>query len=315
MQVSSVVFVVKPVPDAGSVVKVKATGYAGANIAATNAVLGGEGVKASNLVAVAPFADKIDYVKKMSLGWQISLDGGEKWLSAGTSLNTLYVTWADPVAISNIETLFKVGCEAAKGVTGVVGTADDVLVLDRIWAKFQYKRILRASDDFVLTYYGFYDTNTNGVWDARDDIDHNSTTNLFVTLASDLISTGNGQCHSWAQFMSETLKAQGLASVNGNENKIIGVEPRKEEMPVPAIPIVGFAVRNWDRVPGFYFWDVVLDDAGVDGSHTKILNPLFNEACDIRGVAGQGNSPNPPSMFGNHYIIFVNEHTFVTFLT
>ncbi|MCS7048812.1 MAG: hypothetical protein NZ483_05915 [Verrucomicrobiae bacterium] len=43
---------------------------------------------------------------------------------------------------------------------------DDHKVLEKIWAKFQTRAIRRASDNVLLTYYGFFDVNGNGAWDV-----------------------------------------------------------------------------------------------------------------------------------------------------
>ena len=49
-------------------------------------------------------------------------------------------------------------------------------------------------------------------------------------------------------------------------------------------------------------------DAGVDGLSPTQPNALLNEAADMAGSAGQGNSPNPPSTFGNHWIVKMNNN-------
>jgi hypothetical protein len=100
---------------------------------------------------------------------------------------------------------------------GVLGTNDN-RVRDKVWTKIQTQAIRRASDNFILTYYGFYDVNSHGVWDVGVDIDRNSPATCMVTTAAGLISTGNGQCGAWDRFFDEVLTAQGLDHINGNSN-------------------------------------------------------------------------------------------------
>jgi len=45
-----------------------------------------------------------------------------------------------------------------------------------------------------------------------------------------------------------------------------------------------------------------LSDAGIDGAVETNLSEITNEACDIKGEKGQGNSLNPPSRFTGHFI-------------
>ena len=271
---------------------VKAAAASAANLPATNATVSG------NSILLPPsktgrLSDAITCLKPMSMHWEVSFDGGGSWMDAGTSTNTLYVTWARPVSSPHIHTYFDVGCEAAAGVSGTVGENDDV-VLGRIWTKFQTKSINRASDGRVLTYYGFYDANRNGIWEEGIDTDRNSPTTCHVTSAAELVRTTNGQCHSWAEFMHQVLCAQGLAVVNEKSTARVAVNavPKREAF---------LAIKNWDKKDSGP-WVPSRSDAGMLG--TNVLSSLpEHSAQDVAGVSGQGTSPNPPAGFGNHYII------------
>ncbi len=277
-------------------VLVKAEAAGVANLPATNALISG------NRITLTPsptgmLPNAIACIKPMSMHWKVSFDGGDSWLDAGTCTNTLYVTWSRPVSYPHIQTYFDVGCEAASGVAGTVGENDDV-VLGRIWAKFQTKNIGRVSDGRVLTYYGFYDENQNGIWDEGIDADRNSPRTWHMTSAAELVKYTNGQCLSWAEFMHQVLCAQGLRSINGVAT--LRVALRISDSTSPRYDC--FAIKDWQKCGSSMFWNIVQENAGIIGEKPS---PMFNvgEAWDLLGVSGQGNSPNPPSYFANHYIV------------
>jgi hypothetical protein len=259
--------------------------------------IGAGGFSVADLPCSATISSTVDYFNPLTITWELSLDGGASYAPIGTTANRVYVTWSTPAQATPNETLLLTGCTAAKGVTGIVGTDDDK-VLDAVWVKFQTRSIRRASDNVLLTYYGFFDVNGNGAWDAGIDTDLNDPFLCRITDAGGLIRTGNGQCHAWADFMNEVMKAQGLGSINGVANEDVGLVIKAA---------VGdlFAVKNWAKT-GVSPRTVVSFDAGVDGSAAVAPNPANNEAADAAGAAGQGNSPNPPSNFVNHYIVKMN---------
>lgn len=77
----------------------------------------------------------------------------------------MYVTWGVPGDVNPVETYLLVACKAANGMGGVLGT-DDQKVFDAIWARIQKGTkgdpIRRASDNVVLSYYGFFDKDGDG---------------------------------------------------------------------------------------------------------------------------------------------------------
>lgn len=179
------------------------------------------------------------------------------------------------------------------GTTGVVGENDDT-VLQRIWAKFQTKAISRASDGRVLTYYGFYDVNRNGVWDEGTDTDRNSPAKCPFSSAAELVSKTNGQCHSWAEFMYQVLCANGLKFINGHQTLFVSVFFSSRMR-------ANSAIKNWEK-RGTGPWTVIGGSAGITGVDVIPTIPEHHTQ-DIAGVAAQGNSPNPPPRFDNHWIV------------
>ena len=239
--------------------------------------------------------DCVDCLREMAIDWSLSFDGGATWLSAGRSQNVLYLTWATPCSSPNLQTYFDVGCEAAKGVRGTVGVSDDQ-VLDRVWAKFRTKSIRRVSDNGLLTYYGFLDMNGNAVWDDGIDLDFNDPDRCVITSASGLVKARNGQCYSWADFFLQVLRAQGLDEINGRASRIVEVRA--------VAPRLAFAVKSWEASGTLSSWRIASSNAGLAGEN--VVRPLQNGfAQDLMGTVGQGNSPNPPSHFCNHFLALV----------
>lgn len=115
-----------------------------------------------------------------------------------------------------------------------------------------------------------------------------------MTSAAELVKYTNGQCHSWVDFMHQVLSAQGLATVNGQQTLAIAV------LGVPLEETV-LAVKNWEK-NGSDPWFPIRFDAGMTGDNVIGSLPE-GHAQDIAGVSGQGNSPNPPSKFSNHWIL------------
>jgi len=238
----------------------------------------------------------------VDLNWQFSLDNGLTWHDVGSSSNTAYLTWKDPVLVSPhlYETLLYIGCTAAEFCAG----SDDTLVLDDIWEDAFSTLSVHRVDGELLTYYGYRDNNHNGVYDAGDD-NFNTPglctvpgTTRQITNTTDLLLVGNGQCHAWADLMVDTLLAQGLLYMSGESISIIAVNVKSQ--------YDAFAVKNW-ATSGADYPKLIIDfDAGVDGSTPTIPNPSNNEAADTAGAPGQGTSPNPPSHFCNHFIVKAN---------
>ena len=239
--------------------------------------------------------DQIDLIDPLTVTWSYAPTANDPWKKAGSSSNPVYVLWAPPGERPLIHTVAHVGCEAAKGMTGVAGTADDLPVLDAVWTKFKTLAIRRVSDGRLLTYYGFFDSNGDGDWDNGIDTSYNAPAPNGIcdaTSAGELVKTGNGQCGSWAHFLHEVMNAQGLGSINNYPNKAIAVKIIS--------PNVAFAIKNWTKT-GTGPYAIVSFDAGVDGLNE--VPPSASEASDAQGVPGQGNSPNPPSAFRNHWIV------------
>jgi len=241
-----------------------------------------------------PLDDKIDFYNPLTITWYYGPTVNGPWYEAGTSSNRVYVTWATPKT-TLIETLLHVGCEGEK-VGGEFGT-DDQKVLKKIWAKLATRTIRRVSDQHVLSYYGFYflDVNKNGKIepDVPGEVTNKNHPDLCkVKYAAPLIKEGNGQCHAWTDFMLQALLAQGLEKINPIPHETLKAK-------ITSGLGDAFAVKNWQKEGN--------DPRRVlDVNQEEPPTPGADEAKDVLGVPGQGDSPDPPGEFENHYIVQMN---------
>jgi len=279
-------------------VMVRANGTIGAQtitLPETAATISGDQIVAMNLNSPEAIPDVIRNTE-IVLNWQVSLDGGP-WLDVGSSVNTAYVTWDDPLTAAPFETCLYVGCQAADGAGGTVGV-DESMVLAEIWSDSFSTLDVKRADGQLLTYYGFRDNNGNSMYDPGIDDDFNDPSRCPWTGTADLLANRNGQCHAWAEFMRDVLDAQGIGAINGHSTQIIAVRIKQQ--------FHGFAIKNW-ATSGTSYPKLIIDlDAGVDGSSATTPDPNSNQAADAPGVPGQGTSPNPPAGFSNHYIVWAN---------
>ena len=296
----------------GSVlVRAEATGFA---LPATTAPVSGGVATLPATLTAQPLANAVDFQDPLTVNWFVSTDAGATWESAGSSTNRFYVIWDAPAiadTAKRLETLFYIGCRGAKGVTGTTG-ADNGRVLDAVWEnQFRTLHVTRACDGKVLTYYGFRDNNDNGIYDHGDD-DMNWTASCKWYEYGELIQNRNGQCNSWADLMLNVLFAQGIQWILPSQPaKIQGIVPNDSSFDY--FPD-GIIINNWQQYGNgksfgktnhklFLIWN---DNAGVMGSSVS-SSTINDTAWDVLGVSGQGNSPNPCSVFGRHRILRIGD--------
>ena len=187
----------------GSDLKVRASGLIGGETidlveATPNAhLVGGTHIQAT-LESQQAIPDTILY-NTIDLDWQVSFDGGTTWYDVGTSNNTVYLTWDDPVGGSPLyETCVYIDCHAADGMGGVVNATNDANVLNAIWTNSFSTKSVHRVDGELLTYYGYRDNNDNGNYDPGVDDNFNNPVLCRITDTAGLLQNRNGQCHSWA---------------------------------------------------------------------------------------------------------------------
>jgi hypothetical protein len=130
-----------------------------------------------------------------------------------------------------------------------------------------------------------------------------------------LLSVRNGQCYSWAEFFRESIRAQGVETIDALSTDTIC---RKTVAITQVLPPskTYLAVKSWSTnptsstywlIPGqpwikdtsstyYSYWD-----AGVTGNTPATIS--VGQAADAQGTRGQGTSFNPPAYFGQHFIV------------
>ena len=198
--------------------------------------------------------------------WEVSIDGGRRFVEVGVSDNLRYLTLDDPVALPVFHTVMQLAAE------GGHGAASPAEAIAGIWEDFADREVLRA-DGARLSYYGEW------------------TTRSMTT--GELLASGDGQCTAWVKLFLDTLKAQGIDQADD----YVDLRPEgasgqgglmiKEwsfagsgSSGFATFPYLNIAVAPW--VPTRYAW-------------------MYSEVGDTSGHAGQG-SVDPASLFKYHQV-------------
>lgn len=237
----------------------------------------------------ADLPDKVDYLEKFEVTWQISVDGGTTWEEATKTKNTLYVVMTTPLKPTTLyETLLFIGCKYAKDKN------NEPEVFEGIWQHFMGRNV-KDKRGKEMSYYGVVSTQ--------------------VTETKDLLNKKTGQCSSFAHLFLDVLYAQGIDSKVGAGEGNYVVFCTKDKMPLD--DKFGFFVKNWSFGTTKSSGDTDypyknVPQAGKDsrggisptlpdnaGNYIWVETP---EVTELQGVAGQ-NNPNPVCIFGNHQIV------------
>jgi hypothetical protein len=266
MKVSAIVDIK---PGTQQKVKLRATGPDGVTIAETDAFTGGSKGERHAVVDVESSAlpDQVKLYDSMTLTWEFRDPKTFTWKPAGKSEHQIYVTLADPdSSVKGYQTLFHVGCKNASGQTTEAGT------FSTIWDDFTDQKV--TTHDKVALFY----------WKNKDAPDDAIT-------AGKLILYKNGQCGSWAYFLADTVKVQGLAGV-----QIVEITSTYQNHALAQAQFGKYGallVKNWS---GF-------DAKGTAPAGVAPFTHRAKEIKDETGIKGQGPEPDPYAMFGNHFVV------------
>ncbi|MGF1634360.1 MAG: fibronectin type III domain-containing protein, partial [Phycisphaerae bacterium] len=231
--------------------------------------------------------DMVQHIEDAAFTFEMSLDDGTTWLSAGTAtLANLYLLFRRPLMQTMLHSVAYISTAAADGAT------TEQEVFDGIWNEFKAPalNVERAPREGhaarVMTYYGSWETDN--------------------TTAEDLIAEGDGQCSAWALLLLEGLTSQGVQGA-----RIVQVEAGKPQGVGIAEEPHSFFIKNWDLdVPqghdgsGLRWWEHLnlyhIDDGSTDGNRYAWTYAQF---LDQPGIKGQGGVENPRSWFKVHYIV------------
>jgi len=137
-----------------------------------------------------PLPNAVGIFENSTISWQMNpCNKGSS--SAGSTLNLIYVTLADPSGTPNYWTLLDISCRAAAGETTAAG------VISKAFDALRGRAISRKRDGHDLTYW-----NPQGACSA---------TNTELLLAA---GNGAGQCGSWAEFLVDMYRVHGITNVD-----------------------------------------------------------------------------------------------------
>jgi hypothetical protein len=257
-------------------------------------------------IATAPLDDKVRYYNTFDIVWEFSAEtdatGHPIYISAGSSHNRLYVTLNDPLPFVQagnnpvtplLETVIHIGTTGADSKSN----EDDAIL--GIWSKFS-----SGSGPANVHSVGLPVGGLPSAQPVSHALSYYKDYRCTNTTTATLIANHDGQCGSWAKFLIDTLRTQGI----NQQDEYVIVEPTND---------AGFIVNNWNFAPvsnppaGTAQHPWVNTVAGNVSANWELLfsTPSFNsynwtnaEVTDTAGVSGQHNA-NPASLFGNHQFV------------
>ena len=272
-----------------------------------------------------PFEGTIKYLEIFELLFEYSEDG-KTWVSAGTSRNTLYVTWKCPLfeyfstkeddsLLNNIqivsritkkrnilETLLWLGCANGKG-------KDEETIVKNIFLPFEGRLVTRAREGTSYLNFNWCDEGL-GYWRGISNNDNpirdkNMTEyNMFYDKPNKefihrglrtLLSYGEARCGEWTEFLKHILLVQGIPINDKKETFIIvidGVKPTKVNDPT----IIRF------RKPSISF-------TVKDAVFVKNIQNIKEFIIEGKSEA-QGNK-DAQAYFGDHIFMYFREKFFM----
>ena len=202
-----------------------------------------------------PFEGTIKYLEIFELLFEYSEDG-KTWVSAGTSRNTLYVTWKCPLYekfyntendilssdiqllsdITNkeiiLETLLWLGCANGEG-------KDEETIVKNIFLPFEGRLVTRAREGTSYLNFNWCDEGL-GYWRGISDNDNptrdKKKSKMFYDRKNNkhirrglrtLLAYGEARCGEWTDFFLHILLAQGISVNDENETFIIVTDVNK----------------------------------------------------------------------------------------
>ncbi|MBR5621994.1 MAG: hypothetical protein IKW49_02285, partial [Opitutales bacterium] len=233
-------------------------------------------------------AGMVGYFENATIVWKVSYDANsDTWEDAGSSSHEIYFTRGAPLTPLRQETLFRISCKQAAGLT------DLAAIVDAIYAEFTDRNVCRVSDGKQMTYW-------------KDYIAGATTTSRLLRNES-----ANGNCQAWSGLFRDTICLQGISAqrIKVFSKRIVSLGAGEEQEE-------SVLVKNW------IFGNViskVLKSCRIEGDensssveYTHIADFEGEEVLD--GIAipenilpGQGNSNTPPE-FNGHWITCVESY-------
>jgi hypothetical protein len=256
---TSVKIIAAPTAALGGAVKIRGDGSDAADIPETVATVNGNEVTITDVEATGAFPNEVKRYNPFYVRWDISCADGGGWTNAGLSDNEGFITLEDPACSPRFRTVLHVACKNG-------GATDYDTCLTNTWACFSGPGNVRAWDESRKDYgrYLYYYHQADG---------HN---NYYTT---GLLADADGQCHAWAHFFKECLRANNVQNVMKTQ-----VEPYGTYGGF-GVKNLGYTGMSYPTDPDSWFYAESDIDTGV------------------AGIPGQNMSTPQAKLFGVHYIV------------
>jgi hypothetical protein len=199
--------------------------------------------------------NRVDFLNPLSVQWWFQPEGYPGWIDAGLNTNQVYVTLKNPLTMNLYHTVVHLACDPP-------GALDDSGAVANTWINFAGPANVTTWNGIPLTYYA---TSTGG----------------YHTDTGTLLSTHDGQCHSFATLFVDSLRANGIPNITITRVK----------------PVVGngqsaFGVKNLAFSP----------------TPTYPAEPFYKYAStdidtSVAGIPGQNTNPPQAKLFVQHFIV------------
>jgi hypothetical protein len=232
-----------------------------ATVAAPNLGAGVVDYWAAQLVADTPLtASKVDFYDPLTIKWEYSPPGENEWLDAGTTECPVYVSLQPPETSDLYHTVVHLACSQGNATT----EAD---ALAATWGQFAGPANVKAWDGQTKLYY--YKPQGNPSLDL-----------------SGLLSTHDGECGAWAEFLIASLNVNGISA-----NKIL----------------VAKGAGLWNDLFGWSFGDGTWFAVGAatltPEANPTDVPPFTNSIAQSTDNVGQNTHPPNLFRFNKHWIV------------
>lgn len=244
------------------------------------------------------FVNTIRYLKDNQFTWEYRIGDTGNWKLLGNTYNDIYVTLGAPQIDPVYHTVIHIGTVQADGET------TENQAMKKIWNYFSGRSVQSVDEKNSLGRRPSAPLLYWGDW-------HRVSATLTTTS---ILTDHDGRCGSWARFLLDVLKAQGIDP--GKPAAISSVPlVASNKVYLLITPIDGadkrLVINNWWKTAGPQLlpgetakikFASSADPTGHDATQSKYDLDPSTELDDFQGLRGQ-NNPNPKSTFLDHAIV------------
>lgn len=178
--------------------KIKGDGSDNIDVPPSTANLDGNTLTIENVSLNTALPDQVKRYGAFKIDWQVSPDGGTKWLNAGSSTNEIFVTRDTPTCAKRFHTVLYLATENG-------GTTEEATCVTNTWLSFSTGTGPQNVCAWNVT-SGTYNRKLHYYKDLSSVLENN----LFTTKK--LLEYRDGDCWAWASFFRDCLLANGITS-------------------------------------------------------------------------------------------------------